>query len=136
MDLGLILGPIVLAVVFNVRSLRFAHLSPPVYTFINRVLCTERVSASGTTTIPRGIRTRGIPGTRATVTPGGTATHKFPQAPRRVGRILGYLPHGRRNVYVMGIRGTEFRKVRDLCPPTLVSLFGPHLVSPHAIRST
>jgi len=134
MDLSLILGPIVLAVVFNVcpPSSRSFHAFG-LY-LIYRVQYTGRALFNGITTIPLGIVTHGILGMCTTAMLNGTVTHGSLQAPRRLGLLLGYLPHGRRHVHAVGIRGTELRQPRDLCSSALVSLPNPHRVSSGTIE--
>lgn len=134
-DLSLILGPIVLAVVFNVRPVRLAPPLPFGLHLINRGPCTERVSSSGTTTILPGTRIRGTPSTCTIQMPSGGGAHKYPQAPRRMGLLPGHLPHGCGDVHVVGICGTELWKSRDLSSPPLVSLLNPRRDSPRTIES-
>ena len=96
----------------------------------------ERVLFSGTTTIPLGLRTPGIPGTSVHrhAESGGRA-HNIAQASCRMVLFLGHLSHGCGNVYAMGIRGTKLRQSRDLSSSALVSPLNPHRVSPRTIES-
>ena len=134
MDLSLILGPIVLAVVFNARPVHLVRLS-----LLAHILSTggrvRNVYHSVVQLLYLRVQGSMVYPVRALAMLSGGGTHRFPQAPRRMGLLLGHLPHGCVNVYVMGICGTEFWKSRDLPSPPLVSLPSPHRVSPGTTKS-
>jgi len=134
-DLSLVLGPIVLAVVFNVRPVRLARLFLLAYTLSpgGRV---RNVYHPVVQLLYLRVQGSMVHPVRAlSQMPSGGGTHEFPQTPRRMGLLPGHLPHSCGDVHVVGIRGTELWKSSDLSSPPLVSLLNPHLVSPRTIES-
>lgn len=129
-DLSLILGPIVLAVVVNVCPVRSARL-PPLVHVLSLGGCVRDVHSPVVQLLYLRVSGPMVYPVRALVRyrVEGDA-HEFPQTPCRVGLFLGYLPHGRGNVHVVGVRGPELWKARDLSSSALVSPPCPRRVGP------
>ena len=128
MDLSLILGPIVLAVVFNVFTLPLPRIFFPLVYALSSGCRVRNVYHSVVQLLHLRVQGPMVYPVCALPLYPVEQTLKFLQAARRMGLFLGHLPYVCRNIHVMGIRGTELRQTRDLCSSPLVSLFDTHRV--------